>query len=156
MLDDRMFILAGKAIFTVDNGAQPEAKHYTFKMSAPEPDSALAAMDCYFLSVLTGPDNTKDYSYMGIFDAHTCELRATKGTKVGPEAESWKVARWLLSRVWSGRGVPSPATLNHIDRCGRCGRPLTVPESVESGIGPECAAIMGIPWCRHAKVEAKS
>jgi len=24
------------------------------------------------------------------------------------------------------------------ERCGRCGRVLTVPESVESGFGPEC------------------
>jgi hypothetical protein len=26
----------------------------------------------------------------------------------------------------------------HEGRCGRCGRALTVPESVERGIGPEC------------------
>jgi hypothetical protein len=27
----------------------------------------------------------------------------------------------------------------HEGRCGRCGRRLTVPESIESGLGPECA-----------------
>ena len=26
--------------------------------------------------------------------------------------------------------------------CGRCGRPLTVPSSIDRGIGPDCAALM--------------
>src|SRR5262249_13335004 len=30
------------------------------------------------------------------------------------------------------------AKLLHEGRCGRCGRRLTVPESIESGYGPEC------------------
>jgi hypothetical protein len=32
----------------------------------------------------------------------------------------------------------------HEGRCGRCGRKLTVPESIESGFGPECASILGL------------
>ena len=31
----------------------------------------------------------------------------------------------------------------HEGRCGRCGRKLTVPSSIESGIGPECASKLG-------------
>jgi hypothetical protein len=31
---------------------------------------------------------------------------------------------------------------HHEGKCGRCGRLLTVPSSIESGIGPECSKIM--------------
>jgi predicted metal-dependent hydrolase len=32
--------------------------------------------------------------------------------------------------------------VHHEGKCGRCGRLLTVPSSIESGIGPECSKIM--------------
>jgi hypothetical protein len=32
--------------------------------------------------------------------------------------------------------------VHHENHCGRCGRTLTVPESVERGIGPDCLAKM--------------
>lgn len=31
----------------------------------------------------------------------------------------------------------------HEGKCGRCGRQLTVPESIESGFGPECVKMIG-------------
>ena len=36
----------------------------------------------------------------------------------------------------------------HEGRCGRCGRALTVPESIDTGFGPHCAAEMGVPWTK--------
>jgi hypothetical protein len=32
----------------------------------------------------------------------------------------------------------------HEGRCGRCNRKLTVPESIETGLGPECASKLGL------------
>src|ERR1700675_3055956 len=29
-------------------------------------------------------------------------------------------------------------------KCGRCGKPLTVPESIASGFGPDCREMMGM------------
>ena len=60
----------------------------------------------------------------------------------------------LVSRVGAVRGghyakarlaagsMPANVEINHEGRCGRCGRALTVPESVASGIGPESALKM--------------
>jgi hypothetical protein len=31
----------------------------------------------------------------------------------------------------------------HEGRCGRCGRKLTVPESIHNGYGPECIHLIG-------------
>ena len=39
--------------------------------------------------------------------------------------------------------LPKTVEVWHEGICGRCGRKLTVPESVERGLGPECAGLVG-------------
>jgi hypothetical protein len=39
--------------------------------------------------------------------------------------------------------MPDGVVIWHEGRCGRCGRRLTVPESIESGYGPECIGKIG-------------
>jgi hypothetical protein len=46
-------------------------------------------------------------------------------------------AAWLFGHLLERRPLPR-CTVHHEGRCGRCGRTLTVPESIESGFGPEC------------------
>ncbi len=143
----KQFILAGNAYFTVDNG---KGEHFTYRVSKPDDNPTSAILDFYFVSVLTGPDNTKNYTYLGMLDGRDKDwlpnktLRATKGSKIKPEALSWKVFEWAMKKVYSGEPFPAGYTLKHSNRCGRCGRMLTVPESIDSGIGPECASRMGI------------
>jgi len=38
--------------------------------------------------------------------------------------------------------MPPQMDVHHEGRCGRCNRKLTVPESIENGLGPECAGKM--------------
>lgn len=48
----------------------------------------------------------------------------------------------VLGKCWFGKtaGQDLPeCEVWHEGRCGRCGRKLTVPESIETGIGPDCA-----------------
>jgi hypothetical protein len=44
---------------------------------------------------------------------------------------------WFWDRLRNGN-LPEQVEVHHEGRCGRCGRALTVPESIESGFGPEC------------------
>jgi hypothetical protein len=39
--------------------------------------------------------------------------------------------------------IPGMLEIWHEGRCGRCSRKLTVPESLKSGFGPECAGKVG-------------
>lgn len=59
----RQFLTAGHAIFTVSN---PAGVRYTYKIVKKEPDATFVN-PAYFISLLTGPDNTRNYTYMGIF-----------------------------------------------------------------------------------------
>lgn len=129
----KKFLTGGHAIFTVSNS---KGEHFTYRVSAPDdfnPESPI-----WFVSVLTGPNNTSDYTYAGLLRDGGV-VHQTKGSKIGPDALSWKVVVWAIKQVWEEKALPDGYDIKHIGRCGVCGRPLTTPESIESGIGPICA-----------------
>ena len=68
-------------------------------------------------------------------------LAGAKVSKIGEDADSAKAWRWFDANLQAGR-VPEQLEVWHEGRCGRCGRALTVPESIERGIGPECVGII--------------
>lgn len=124
------FVKAGKAIFTIEN--EKTQNRFTFRVSKCEDKD-----DLFFVSVLAGPDNTHDYSYIGAIFGNT--FKQTRGSKVSPEAQSFKVFSWF-HRIVSDKNANLPESVHfyHEGKCGRCGRRLTVPSSVLSGFGPEC------------------
>ena len=102
----------------------------------------------YFAKLLSGPDNLTDYTYLGMLTEDLRLIRTAK-SRVGADALSWKVLLWALDVV-SGRvrlaatGLPEGYSIRHDDTCGRCGRTLTEPLSLTTGIGPECRQKMGM------------
>jgi hypothetical protein len=69
-----------------------------------------------------------------------------KKSRIGPDAPSAKAFAWLFPKLAAGAKLDDLVELYHEGRCGRCGRTLTVPESVATGFGPNCAAELGVPW----------
>jgi len=129
------YMLAGKSIFTLQNSTN--GNRYTFKIKK------LKNKDLWFVSVLTGNNNENDYTFLGtIFYSnnkynykHSLKSRATK------DAVSVKVITWFLEKIQVNK-VPDFIKFYHMNHCGRCGRTLTVPESVTSGYGPECIQLV--------------
>jgi hypothetical protein len=136
---DKTFVTAGKAIITVSNG---KGEHFTYQINKKEAQGSYP--EAFFVNLLTGPDNTSDYSYLGILNAPTGEIRLTKASRAGDDAKSVKVIRWALSKIWKSEALPEGYTINHDGRCGKCARLLTTPDSVARGIGPECAKQMAL------------
>lgn len=143
------FLTAGKAFFTLES--KVSGTRYTFKVSTPKRDKmtdAQAAADTtkevgpWFVSVLVGPDNWTNYKFFGtIFAPRTGEAGHTfrysmKSAKVGVDAPSVMAFTWFFNNL--KRGALSQLNFWHAGKCGRCGRMLTVPTSIESGFGPEC------------------
>ncbi len=137
------FLTAGHAIFTVTS-PKPESPHYTYKVTAPDDQSADSPI--WFVSLLTGPDNLSDYSYLGILTGNGT-VRTTAKSKFQPSNVDGKVvqslpvavAQWAIGQVWHGKTLPAGYDIKHIGKCGVCGRPLTDPVSIDTGIGPVCA-----------------
>jgi hypothetical protein len=130
------FIVAGKAIFTVVSKAT--GKRFTFKVKLSDDG------DIAFVSVLSGSDNTSDYTYLGIIRRDHVQVgapfdfgsyRSTRGSRVSSNAPSQLAARWFF-------GALGREDAEQLDKCevwheGRCCR--CDPESIEAGIGPKCA-----------------
>jgi hypothetical protein len=119
------FVFAGRAVFTVSND---KGEHFTYKVSKHKDD------DIYFAKVLSGAD---DYSYMGVLDktAHIVH----KGKKgMSSSAKSVKVLNWALRVIDDKTTLPEGYSIVHSGVCGRCGRELTDPVSIETGLGPVC------------------
>jgi hypothetical protein len=147
---DRSFVIGGKAIFTVElpadwaaaNRARP---HYTFKVTRKEPAPGSRFGDTYFISLLTGPDNTGDFTYVGILDVSAGAIIPTKASRLEASAVPVRLLARVLNRLWAEDSEAIEAAgfaVHHEGRCCRCGRRLTTPESVASGIGPECARMV--------------
>jgi hypothetical protein len=131
------FVRGGRAIFTVSNAS---GKHYTFRVKASKPSEKYPKVS-HFVQMLTGPDNTSDYTYVGMLtDEDT--VRLTAKSKYNADSEPVKVFNWALRVIGGKAGLPAGYNIQHEGRCCRCGRVLTVPQSIESGIGPECAQKM--------------
>jgi len=139
-----LFLTAGHAIFTVSN---PKGERYTFKITRKDPEEmSRYQRSIYFAALLTGPDNTSNYTYMGVFDPATEDpkmLRLTKASKYTADSLPVRVFNWAVRILMDDRELPIGYSVCHEGYCGRCGRLLTVPESVESGFGPECVKLMG-------------
>ncbi len=100
-------------------------------------------MTPFFVALLTGPENTHDYTYVGVLDETTGGVRLTRASKFTCDSVPVRAFDYVMKRVFRGE-MPSDADVMHEGRCGVCGRALTVPESIERGIGPECFGRMGI------------
>jgi hypothetical protein len=124
------YALAGKATLTVCNPATE--KHFTYLIKLAKKQNKNDA-DLFFVGILSGPDNWSDYSYLGI--VRDGVFRSTRKSHISESAASFRAFQWLTTH-WEDERVQ----VYHEGVCGMCGRKLTVPESIESGIGPICAA----------------
>lgn len=133
------YILAGNATFTIVS--KTTGARYTYKVRKPEDWSK--ERPTWFVNLLSGPDNESDYHYLGLIRCWAEDgrytVRQTAKSRVGTDAPSFNAIKWALGHVLNDDVIPSQLELWHEGRCGRCGRKLTVPESVARGLGPECA-----------------
>lgn len=103
----------------------------------------------FFVSVLSGSDNQTSYSFLG------SAWRVPTGTaisykhsylksKVTRDAKSVRVIEWLFGRALHNDRCFEQVSVYRSNVCGRCGRELTDPESIVTGIGPKCRRILGL------------
>lgn len=85
------------------------------------------------VELLTGPDNTSDFRSFGVLSDDASRVFLWKRHH-GSQFFEW-VARFLVNPDGMGWQVE----YFFEGRCRVCNRPLTTPESIESGIGPVCA-----------------
>lgn len=126
------FVEGGHAIFTLHN--TKTGGRFTYRVSAPKGENTAVR---FFVSVLAGPRNTTDYTYLGCVYRDGSFRRGAK-SPIGEGALSMKGFAWFWPRRERVGDYPHVEVL-HLGACGRCGRPLTTVESLKTGVGPVCA-----------------
>jgi hypothetical protein len=138
----RNFVQAGNA--TVTLRSLKSGSHFTYKVQAPfakDGTSRDLASDFRFVKVLTGSDNENNYSYLG-YIRRGVFFHGGHKARISYDTPSAKAFTWTWKNIASG-SLPPVLEVWHEGRCGRCGRKLTVPSSIASGFGPECAERVG-------------
>jgi len=130
-----------RAIYTIES--RKTGTRYTYRVTAPRDMRGQHQPAILWVSLLTGPNNDVDYTYIGLLsyvDRVTGYGYRHGGDRIGPNAPGVQAIRWALRNrhhtrlAWYSDG-----------RCSRCRRTLTTPESVTYGIGPTCREYLGIP-----------
>jgi hypothetical protein len=131
------FLLAGDATFTIQT---PDQGHRTYRITATEPNERYPK-PAYFVKLLTGADNTSDYSYVGKLDTYTFQVMPTAKSQLSASSYPVRLFNRVMARIacddhaaFESKGFK----VHHEGKCGRCGKKLTTPESIERGFGPEC------------------
>lgn len=116
------FVTAGQAHFTIQS--KRTGKHFTYRANARDKTRPV------FVSVLTD----HGYEFIGIILSDG--FRPGLKSKIDRHAPSVQAFQWFWDHV---HRLPDTREFKHEGRCCRCGRRLTTPESLATGIGPDCA-----------------
>lgn len=129
------FIYGGKSTFTLVSVAS--GKHFTYKLTRANGDKASRP---WFVKVMTGSNNEHDYTYAGFIDpAKPYDVIQGRKGRISSKAPSIMALAWVLKTLnYGGHSNLSKVEVWHEGRCGACGRRLTVPESISTGLGPIC------------------
>lgn len=129
------FLLGGNARLTLKS-TKTQAR-YTYRVSQTDFNPSF-----YYVSYLTGSDNENDYAYIGMVKNSPTKrgtyFELTAKSKLLLDSLPIKAFTFALNWINAGT-IPETLEVWHEGRCCRCGRTLTVPESIASGWGPECA-----------------
>ncbi len=125
--DAKKFILAGNARITLVS--QKTGQRFSYRVRRPDENKP------HFVQLLSGPDNESSYTFLGtIFESKNYR----NGRNISGEAPSARAFDWTWRWLLKGE-MPPHCEIWHEGRCGRCGRVLTVPDSIRNGLGPDCA-----------------
>jgi hypothetical protein len=143
--DAKAFALAGNAIITLQS--LRTGQHFTYKIqeadNEPKPDFYVTSRSHHrgpwFVKVLSeGCADEGNWVYLGMIKEGA--FRATKASSQFTDAPAFKAFNFF----WLSRELHPELIVRHEGRCGRCGRTLTHPDSIDLGIGPECAQKMAV------------
>jgi hypothetical protein len=122
------YVLAGNATITLRSAKT--GIRYTFNIRKPREREVMR------ISLLIGPDRYAEIGSMTP-EGGNLQLPGRFKGQDGYTAPALTAFRWFWERVMAAQDLPN-LEVWHEGVCGRCGRQLTVPESIQRGIGPEC------------------
>lgn len=135
------YIIGQRAIYTLHN--ENSGNRFTYKTKQSKKNSNF--LNIY---VLTGPNNTRDYTLLGYINKSTWSFNPSKFSSISSDAQSFKVFEWVYNRLRSN-SLPEYIKAIHYNTCCRCGKVLTRPHTIAAGIGDDCAVMRQFSMARR-------
>lgn len=136
-IEARRFALAGRAVLTLRS--LKTGKHYTYRLVQVGGTPHL--YDVEWLA--SYPGKGRPLGRMSRMPSGRVLLMPHGGwARNLAEPEPWSAFVYFARRILGSEGAAPHLEVRHENHCGRCGARLTHPESIDSGLGPECRAIM--------------
>lgn len=120
---ERAFIFAGnaKVVFTsILTGAS-----LTYRVRQAKDNDNLYFVSCF---------SQDEYKYIGIISAN--QFKVTGKTQIEGTSPKVQGFRYVFNKLMAGENTG--VIISHAGDCGKCGRELTDPQSIETGFGPIC------------------
>lgn len=120
------FILGGKCSCVIENVTT--GNHFEYKVTKPEDSKT----PMYFVKV-----KRQSMLYAGFIKPvgeKWTFIQGSKGQLSGTDIEIMALLYVLDHHAM----LPFNVVVHHLGKCGRCGRKLSDPASIERGLGPEC------------------
>ena len=121
------YVLSGNEVVTLVG----KASRYTYRVTKIGKGESRAT---HWVHVLRGMDNTKDFTFLGGITERGFYVSGK--SSIRDEAPCAQAFVWFWENPEDER-----VTVLHAGICGRCGRLLTTPESIRTGLGPVCAQL---------------
>ena len=143
-------LLAGSCKFTLVSRKTGQRFTYWIRSAAKDRDKNWTVNNqdkqFYFVKLLTQPDNDSwsSYVWLASLRRHSEESLAIsfEARNDYRTAPSRFAIEWFIRQVFIVGNIPADVEILWAGSCARCGRTLTVPESIKSGFGPECVGMM--------------
>lgn len=139
----RTFMFQGKALFTLQNTEKDT--HITFRVQTLKRKRHQPEETRYFdVYVKALNDKYQGNRYIGRIDRRTKSFKPynyIEKDHVGIQTIDWLIRQWRNLEAWTTpevEGQEPKLKIFHLGFCCKCGLPLTVPESIQNGIGPQC------------------
>lgn len=145
------FMLAGKSEFILHSTKTNE----DFKFKLDKKDSKYNAGEfIYFVSLKVG--RIDQYAGVMWFNSNTSEFNFKEKVDGPVKASSVEIRSLLfvLNKLYKEDTVQY-LEVYHVGKCGRCGKKLTTPESILTGLGPSCSKNLGIPRIKLKKARGQ-
>lgn len=126
------FVLGGKAKFTLVS--KRSGVRFTFKVASSDNP------DLHFVHLRTGKWDDADeepWTYVGVIrEGRYFDL--TRKSQLLGTSDPIKAIKWAMVQLAAGKLPADQLEFWHEGQCAACGLPLTNPESIKRGFGPDC------------------
>jgi hypothetical protein len=141
------YVVAGNSYFTMFSHKTGKYLSYTLKRK----DSFQGKYEyVYFVKKAGGSENGVFLGTL-FFGDNAFSYKLGKDTIKSEENEKrLQSLTYVLNHLARG-DFSMPLSVYHHGKCGKCGRKLTTPESILTGLGPECSKMLGIPRVKVAQ-----